>query len=378
MSALAVPATMDEITPEWLTGALRSAGCLTSCSVTAIDKVTIGQGVGILGELARITPTYTASEPNAPKTLIAKIPTADEGGKGIANMLGFYEKEVRFYGELCHSIGVRSARGYYAAGDPASVRYVILMEDLGDLRLGDQVAGASAEECETLIREVARLHARWWDSPELDRIDWIPAVNSPQIKMSSLAMAAAMEPFLTNFSSHIKPHHAELAQKLLFRVNPMQDGFADRPVTLCHGDLRLDNVFWGSPDGSSPVTLIDWQIALKARGPYDIAYFMSQSVEPAVRARNEERLVRVYHGTLVAGGVKGYSFDDCWRDYRAATMSCLIYPVVALGSVDLANERGLALALAMLQRSLSAIDDLNAGDILDEFEPAPLPAVPGA
>ena len=378
MSALPIPATMDDITPEWLTGALRAGGHLCSCSVTGIEKVTIGQGVGILGELSRMTPKYSAGDATGPKTLIAKIPTADEGGKGIANMLGFYEKEVRFYDQLCEGIGVRSARSYYTAGDPAAVKYVILMEDLGGLQLGDQVAGASAQECETLIREVGRLHAKWWNSPELDKLDWIPQVNSPQIKMSALAMAQALEPFLTNFGNQITPQQAEMAQKLLFRVNPMQDAFADRPYTLCHGDLRLDNVFWGSPDNSSPVTLIDWQIALKARGPYDVAYFLSQSVEPSVRAANEDRLVRLYHETLTANGVTGYPFEQCWKDYRAATMSCLIYPVVAMGSVDLANERGMALGLAMLKRSLSAIMDLKAYEILDEFEPAPLPAIPGA
>jgi hypothetical protein len=150
------------------------------------------------------------------------------------------------------------------------------------------------------------------------------------------------------------------------------------PLTLCHGDLRLDNVFWGSADGSSPVTLVDWQIAIKARGPYDVGYFMSQSVDPGVRAANEERLVREYHRALVAGGVKDYSFDDCWEDYKVTVMFCLTYPVVACGSVDLANERGLDLATKMLQRSLSAIRDLKAADVLERFEERPHPLLAGA
>ena len=103
----------------------------------------------------------------------------------------------------------------------------------------------------------------------------------------------------------------EMAGKFLPRMNPIQDNFAAAPVTLCHGDLRLDNVFWGSPDNSSPVTLVDWQIAIKARGPYDIGYFMSQSVDPAIRAANEESLVREYHRALAANGVRDYSFDRC-------------------------------------------------------------------
>ena len=377
MPQLAIPATMDDITPEWLTAALRERGHLKSCSVTAIDKVTIGQGVGILGELCRMTPTYSDAEASAPKTIIAKIPTADPGGKGVAQMPGFYDKEARFYDDLCHRIGVRAARGYYTAGDAETIRYVILMEDLGALKLGDQVAGATAEECRVLLREAARLHARWWNSPDLDALDWIPPINSPVMKMSALAYAQAITPFLEKFGDLLTGQQVEMAQRHIPRMNPMQDGFASAPVTLCHGDLRLDNVFWGSPDGSSPVTLIDWQIAIKARGPFDVGYFMSQSVNPAVRAANEEALVRDYHRCLADGGVTGYSWDQCWDDYRAAVMGCLIYPVVAGGSIDLANERGLELGRKMLGRCLSAIDDLKAYEMLDRYEAAPLPAIPG-
>ena len=339
-------------------------------------KVTIGQGVGILGELARITLAYDQPEPKGPKTVIAKIPTADPAGKGIAEMLGFYAKEVRFYNELCEGIGCRSAHAYFAGGDPATVQYVVLMEDLGALRIGDQINGASAEECRTLIGEMARLHARWWGSKELDALDWIPPINSPQIKFAALAYAQALEPFMQKFGEHLSDHQKQFAMKYLYRMNPMQDYFASGASTLCHGDLRLDNVFWGSPDGSSPVTLIDWQIAIKARGPYDVAYFMSQSVEPSTRAANEEALLKDYHRALVDGGVKDYSFDQCWDDYRASTMGCLNYPVTAGGSIDLANERGLELATKMLDRSLSAIMDLKAYDVLDRFEDAPLPAIP--
>lgn len=378
MSALAIPSCMDDITPEWLTAALKQNGHLASCAVTGIEKVTIGQGVGILGELCRMTPTYSGSEAKAPPTLIAKIPTADPGGKGVAQMLGFYEKEARFYDGLCDDIGVRSARSYYTAADSANVKYVILMEDLGGLRLGDQVAGASLAECRTLIREVAKLHARWWESPHLDQLDWIPALNSPIIKLAALAYAQALEPFLQKFGHHLTEQQVDIAQRYLPRINPIQDAFAGSPRTLCHGDLRLDNVFWGSSDNSSPVTLIDWQIAIKARGPYDIAYFMSQSVEPEIRSANEENLLREYHRVLTDDAVKGYSFDECWEDYRAATMFCLTYPVTAGGSVDLANERGLELATKMLNRSLAAIMDLKAYEVLDRFEPAPLPSLPGA
>jgi hypothetical protein len=373
MTSISIPASMDEITPEWLTAALRKSGHLRAARVIEAPRQRIGEGVGILGELARITLVYDREEAGAPKTLIAKIPTADPGGRGVAHMLGFYEKERRIYDELADQIGVRSPRSYYAGGDPETVRYVILMEDLAGLRLGDQVQGASLEECATLVREVARLHARWWNSPDLDALAWIPRGNDPVNLMAAVAFAQAVEPFLRTFGSDLTDFERELVLRYMHRMNPMQDRFSSTPETLCHGDLRLDNVFFGSPDGSAPLTFVDWQIAVRARGPYDIGYFMSQSVDPSLRRGYERELVHTYHESLVANGVRNYAWEQCWDDYRMTVMWCLTYPVVAAGSIDLANERGVELARAMLRRALSAIHDLQAYEVLETLEERPHP-----
>ncbi|PWB46520.1 MAG: hypothetical protein C3F10_04775 [Dehalococcoidia bacterium] len=376
MSKLPIPATMAEVTPEWLTASLRQGGCIREATVAAAPRVQIGQGVGILGELARVTLEYDRDEPGAPKTLIAKIPTADPGGRGIAQMLGFYEKECRFYSEVGDRVGIRTAHRYYADRDPENVQYIILMEDLGGLAIGDQVAGATVDECRLVVTEVAKLHAKWWASPELGALNWIPFGNDPIIKFAALSYAQSLEPFLQNFGDHLTGEQHDMALKFLPRMNPMQDNFVRAPYTLCHGDLRLDNVFWGSPDNTSAVTLVDWQIAIKARGIYDIGYFMSQSVDPEIRATCEENLIRDYLRALKDHGVKDYAFDQAWDDYRLTTMFCFTYPVTSCGSIDLANERGLQLAMKMLDRSLSAITDLKAYDVLDRFEPAPLPEPP--
>jgi hypothetical protein len=376
MSTLSIPATMAEVTSEWLTAALREGGTIREATVTAAPRVQIGQGVGILGELARITLEYDRNEPGAPRTLIAKIPTADPGGRGIAEMLGFYEKECRFYSEVGDRVGVRTPRCYYAGRDPGNVQYIILMEDLGGLAIGDQVVGATVDECRLVATELAKLHAKWWASPGLDAISWIPFGNDPIIKLAALSYGQSLEPFLQNFGDHLTGEQRDMALKFLPRMNPMQDDFVGAPYTLCHGDLRLDNVFWGSPDNTSAVTLVDWQIAIKARGTYDLGYFMSQSVDPDIRAACEEDLIRDYLRALKDHGVKDYGFDQAWDDYRLTTMFCFTYPVTSCGSIDLANERGRELAMKMLDRSLSAITDLKAYEVLDRFEPAPLPEPP--
>ena len=56
---------------------------------------------------------------------------------------------------------------------------------------------------------------------------------------------------------------------------------------------------------------------------------------------------------LVDGGVRGYDFDQCFEDYRASTLLCLLYSVLEIGSLDTANERGLELFPAIMERALS-------------------------
>ena len=36
---------------------------------------------------------------------------------------------------------------------------------------------------------------------------------------------------------------------------------------------------------------------------------------------------QLYHAALVAGGVEGYSWEDCWRDYRITVIRELFVPV---------------------------------------------------
>ena len=75
--------------------------------------------------------------------------------------------------------------------------------------------------------------------------------------------------------------------------------------------------------------------------------------------------VAVSEGTeLLERGVTGYSFDQCFDDYRRSAMFCLVYPVVAGGNLDLANERGAELVTALLDRSVATILDLDCDETI--------------
>ena len=83
-----------------------------------------------------------------------------------------------------------------------------------------------------------------------------------------------------------------------------------------------------------------------------------------MRKRIEKQLVEFYVEKLREAGVTDYSFEQCWSDYRRMVLGCLIYPITVCGTLDLANERGQALAECMLERNLSAISDLGSAELL--------------
>ena len=69
---------------------------------------------------------------------------------------------------------------------------------------------------------------------------------------------------------------------------------SEPPFTLSHGDYRADNFFFG---GDGDLVVCDWQLVDRSRGARDLAYVLSQSVTPELRAQLDRPLVDRYSGT---------------------------------------------------------------------------------
>jgi aminoglycoside phosphotransferase (APT) family kinase protein len=132
------------------------------------------------------------------------------------------------------------------------------------------------------------------------------------------------------------------------------------PFTLSHGDYRADNFFFGDDD----LSVCDWQLVDRSRGARDLAYLLSQSTTSDVRAERERSLVERYASRLAARGVDDYGAEVLWDDYRLATAFAFVYPVVAGGGLEHADDRSRTLTRAMFRRSIEAIESLRALDLI--------------
>ncbi len=361
MAKVKLPAAPSELTADWVTAALRETNTISDSAVTGLDCEIIGEGVGVLGQLARVRLEYDTPEPGAPATLVGKFPASMQENRDLANLFRFYEREVRFYERIAEEVELRTPKRYYSHFDDESSDFVLLIEDMHPARCGNQVEGCSKEEAAKTVMNMAPFHATWWDKVDTPHLDWIPYGNDPIQHFAESSYNDGWDNFTRNFGDRLSSRAMAIAERFKTRIIATEDAFTTPPMTIAHGDLRYDNLFF-SHDGEMAVA--DWQIIVRARGPYDIAYFMSQSVDPADRKSSEMEILHSYHEKLLEHGVRDYSFDECFNDYRRAAMFCLVYPVISGGNLDLANERGVELVTAMLDRSVATILDLDCDEMI--------------
>ncbi|HEX9530036.1 MAG TPA: phosphotransferase, partial [Acidimicrobiales bacterium] len=143
------------------------------------------------------------------------------------------------------------------------------------------------------------------------------------------------------------------------------DGFAGlnnhrgKTRTVSHGDYRLDNMLFGTADGGYPLAVVDWQTVSWGEATADASYFLGAGLLPADRAAHERDLLRVYHEGLGAYGIDGYSWDECWADYRRHAFGGYVMAVVASQLVH-DTDRGREMFAVMAERHAAQALDLES------------------
>ena len=178
MAPLSIPNSPYELTAAWLTEALHYKLPSSDASVTSYTVESIGEGKGFMHQIARLRLDYDDEPKDLPRTTIIKLPSTDPDVKAISDKMGDHQREVRFYQEVATNAILRTPSSYYSAIDTVTGHTVLLLEDLGDARQGDSVVGCSQAEAGLAIRLLAKFHASWWESPQLEHLDWMPLIDA--------------------------------------------------------------------------------------------------------------------------------------------------------------------------------------------------------
>ncbi len=361
-----IPATADDITADWMQQALTAGGLSASPAVAAVDVEDIGAGVGLVGTILRCRLSCRGDGADVPESVIVKLHSSHAETVATARALQLYMREYAFYRQMAPDVPLRSPALLYGDFDDRDHRFVLVLEDLRGMASVDQIEGASAAQAITAVRAIARMHGTYWN-----RVDQPPvagfndAATLQRRRLVQQVYQASLPSAFERLGSLFPEPMRRLAESYGHRIVEHTEAVAAGPLTFCHGDFRLDNMFFGA-DGSDDFAIVDWQVCGVRSGLYDVAYFLSSSVPVAVRREIEAEAVSEYHRVLMGMGVRDFTFEECWRSYRQNMLGCFQTPVIAGGQLDFSDARGRQLADVFLTRTLTAIDDLDAEEFLPD------------
>ncbi len=355
---LQVPSGIDEVTPVWLTAALRANEALPdSATVTGVRAEQIAQDTGFSSLLYRL---HLSGSAEIPPTVIVKLP-AQSVARGAMELLGGYRREVTFYREVAGRAPLATPRVYAALMADDSADFVLLLEDLRDWENADHLAGLSMDRAQLCIAQLAGMHA--WSLEGSNHVvqQAFPSLDTPVARDILLpAFAPGWQIYRENCMAHVPEPVARYAERFAEHAPTALRALTERSMLL-HGDIRADNMFF---DGDR-VKVVDFQFTACGVGAADIGYLVSQGLPLEVRRGHDEELVRDYLGNLAALGVTDYAFDDAWRHYRFAVAYLLVLPVITLVGWDGLPERSRALCLKLTERAVATIDDIDALEVFE-------------
>lgn len=350
------PTAVDQITPAWLTETLQRAGCVVDARVREIRAEPLGVGLGFAGALARLYLTYDA--PGGPSSIVAKFASPDPRLREFFHELGSYEHEVRFYREIAPEGGIDVPACYFAEIDPATSEFLLLLEDLEDGEVGDQVSGASVDEARIVLQAMARFHARWWNAERRPELEWL--VPSPKF------IEDVVTEYRDALSSYRETHGEQFPElvRVATRLGDVIELATEPPrppLTIIHGDLRQDNIFFRK---AGDVRIFDWQLASVDRAGLDVARFLAESLSADVRRAHEDELLDSYHAALREHGVRNYSRRRLRRDYLEGMIQQVGISVIANANLNFEDERGDRLRQVLLGRLEQTVVDLKIMRVL--------------
>ncbi len=342
-----VPQTLDDVTAEWLADALGSP-------IDSIDVQPIAAGEGFMGQLARVG--IASPDPSAPSSVIVKLPTSDPGGQFIGQLMRVWEREHCFYRDTAPHMSIRVPTAYVNIAEPPC----LVLEDLAPAVVGDHVAGATLDQAVRAIDALAIHHAAWFEHPLLATFEWMPGLDDPSVLTLKDTFAMGWPMFLERYADELPDRCLRWCERFVENIPDWIAGHFDDPVTMTHGDFRLDNLFF-SDDGA--IAVIDWQLSMRAPGQGDFVYFCANNFTTDMRRAHEEELLARYVAGLHAGGVPADAITV--DSVRQGYLEGLVFYAVSFGAslltIDPANERGAALFDALVRRTFAAVDDLDAG-----------------
>ena len=310
MPALPSGASIDS---DWLSAQL-------NLGVDALEIEPLGVPQGFASNTMRLRPRGPSDA--LPESLILKIDSDDPHGREIALHLNCFRREVGFYRSFAPQLSSLVPHAYATGNGLSDEGRWLLLEDLSMMTVGNQVRGVNAKACSQVLDAIAEMHARFWMSSALLSHDWLPD-HQFWFQGSTETLSSFHRNFLNDYELRVEPEALKAIELVIEHSQAIDEAIAQRPATLVHADLRIENVLFANKTTHREVVVLDWGTPTRSMAAMDLAYLIGGSVPmPARRGRLRE-LCTQWHQSLTIHGVKDYTLIDAWADVQLAALRCL-------------------------------------------------------
>jgi len=358
---VSVPINQQQITSEWLTDRLSSAG---DCTINTLEFSEMSGHNPELSQLFRVRIIYGRRTPGNPDTVVVKIPPADDATRLREASYGPYFGELGAYRLLKDYQGKFLPRLFGFEANEFEQTAAFVFEDIGSLPDTQKYAPVDRGVAEKTLEFMASHHGRFWEDESLANFPWLRDNRWAHLFNQNPDDAAIGWKVIKREDEFVKTGGLVVAGEFLGpKLQELMDAMESRPNTLTHNDFHQGNVMLRS-DGS-PV-IIDWQLPAYAGGTNDLAKFMMTAVPLEILEHHELELIRHYWNSLTGTGVDGYSFDECVRDYRRAQV--MIFGNYSIASFEMNEDGTLAHSSGdstrAVIRALTLVDSAEMREVL--------------
>ena len=348
----AVIESPTDLTADWLTATI-GAGTVSGFTTQRI-------GTGQMSDSYRVELTY-ADPNNGPRSVVLKVAATDPMSRQTGAALGLYEREVRFYTDIAPVLAGPIAPCYHAGFDGTKGTFTLLLGDAGPATVGDEILGATREQANLAVVELARLHGPLLGDTSLAEAHWL----NRDTPVNQALITQLHAGFADRYRDRIAPRHRMVCERLVagFDAYLADEVAANRPQGLVHGDYRLDNMLFGTEGADRPLTVVDWQTVTWGPAMTDLAYFLGCALPVEERRAQQDELLRAYYDGL--GPDAPISFDDVREGVRRASFFGVMMAIISSMLVE-RTERGDEMFMTMLERHCQHVLDTDALALLPD------------
>ncbi|MCE2512312.1 MAG: phosphotransferase [Acidimicrobiia bacterium] len=354
------PTRPEALGPDELTHYLRAAGVSAGGRVTEARFELIGTGK--MGDNARYFLSYDGDAGDAPSTLVAKFPAADERARSLAGAAGAYYNEVMFYRKLAPRTSMRTPAVYGSEIGADRGSFLLLLEDMSPAEPGIQMVGESHAHTVVALREAVKLAAAFYGDSSLAGLDHVAgstrgSENAGNAGFAQLLLQDAWPGFVDRFGHGLDAGQLAFGERYVANYASAASSY-EGATTLVHGDFRSENILFHR----DTATTVDWQTVTIASPLTDISYFIGGSVEADDRRSWERKLVSSCRRQFAEAGVE-LGEAECWDMYRRGAMHGII--ITALGATfSSPDPRGDEMFMTMIRRHTRHCLEVGAEDFL--------------